>query len=73
MDRRPPPAVETLDVHHTMSYRGYELEQKTLIVGCQVIITKNDAFVRNGSILKDMKDAMAEAHAYIDSLMGPAA
>jgi hypothetical protein len=52
-----------------MLYRGYQLEQKTLIVGCQVIITKNDAFVRNGSILKDMTDAMAEAHAYIDKLM----
>ncbi|HEU0095117.1 MAG TPA: hypothetical protein VFQ52_01585 [Rhizomicrobium sp.] len=58
--------------HHAMGYRGYELEQKTLIVGCQVIITKNDAFVRNGSILKEMKDAIAEAQAYIDSLMDPA-
>jgi hypothetical protein len=56
---------------HAMRYRGYELEQKTLIVGCQVIITRNDAFVRNGSILKEMKDAMAEAQTYIDSLMEP--
>jgi hypothetical protein len=52
-----------------MDYRGYDLEQKTLIVGCQVIVTKNGSFVRNGSILKEMKDAMAEAQAYVDSLM----
>jgi hypothetical protein len=55
--------------HHAMDYRGYDLEQKTLIVGCQVIVTKNGSFVRNGSILKEMKDAMAEAQAYVDSLM----
>jgi hypothetical protein len=50
-------------------YRGYELEQKALRVGWQIIITKNGAFVRNGSIAKLPDDAMVEAHAYIDSLL----
>jgi alpha-galactosidase/6-phospho-beta-glucosidase family protein len=54
-------------------YRGYELEQKALRVGWQVIITKNGAFVRNGSIAKLPDEAMVEAHAYIDSLLSAGA
>ena len=50
-------------------YRGYELEQKSLRVGWQIIITKNGAFVRNGSITGLPDEARAEAHAYIDSLL----
>ena len=54
-------------------YRGYELEQKDLRVGWQIIITKNGAFVRNGSIVKLPDDAIVEAHAYIDSLLAAGA
>ena len=52
-----------------MDYRGYDLEQKSMVVGCQVIITKRGTFVRNGNILKEMKDALAQARAYIDTLI----
>jgi hypothetical protein len=50
-------------------YRGYELEQKALLVGWQIVILKNGGFVRNGSIMKDPDDARVEAHAYVDSLL----
>ena len=33
-----------------MSYRGYDLEQKTLMVGWQITITKDGKFVHNGSV-----------------------
>ena len=52
-----------------MHYRGYEFEEKHLLVGWQVIVTKDDAFVQNGSIMKDLESAMAEAHAYVDQLI----
>ncbi len=52
-----------------MDYRGYHLEQKTLLVGCQITITKDGTFIRNSSVLKDMKAAIAEARAYIDDLL----
>ena len=52
-----------------MTYRGYELEEKTMKVGCQIIILKDGAYVRNSSVVKDMKDAIAEAQAYIDGLL----
>jgi hypothetical protein len=50
-------------------YRGYELEQKALLVGWQIIILKNGGFVRNGSIMKNPDEARVEAHAYIDGLL----
>jgi hypothetical protein len=55
-----------------MTYRGYELEEKTMKAGCQIVILKDGAFVRNSSVVKEMKDAVAEAHAYIDHLLTPA-
>ena len=37
-----------------MSYRGYELEQKTLMVGWQITITRDGKFVRNGNVAKEL-------------------
>jgi len=53
-------------------YRGYELEQKTLMVGWQVTITKDGKFVQNGSVTSRLDTAIDDAHAYIDGLFGPA-
>ncbi len=55
------------------AYRGYELEQKALLVGWQIIVLKNGGFVRNGSIMKNPDDARVEAHAYIDGLLATGA
>jgi len=49
-----------------MSYRGYDLEQKTLMVGWQITITRDGKFVRNGSVTKDLGAAMAEAEQFVD-------
>ena len=49
-----------------MSYRGYDFEQKTLMVGWQITITKNDKFVHNGSVTKDLTSAMNEAQKFVD-------
>jgi hypothetical protein len=57
------PALE-----HRLIYRGYELEQKTLMVGWQITITKDGTFVRNGSVTSRLETAMDDAHAYIDGL-----
>ena len=51
-----------------MIYRGYELEQKTLMVGWQITITKDGTFVRNGSVTSKLDTAMDDAHEYIDGL-----
>jgi len=53
-------------------YRGYELEQKTLLVGWQITITKDGKFVRNGSVTSRLDTAMDDAHAYIDGLFAVA-
>jgi hypothetical protein len=50
-------------------YRGYRLEQKKLMVGWQVTITKNDAQVWNGQVTRDASAATVEARAYVDSLL----
>ena len=52
-----------------MMYRGYELEQKSLMVGWQVTILKEEVFVRNGSICNKLNMALDEAHDFVDSLM----
>jgi hypothetical protein len=49
-----------------MSYRGYDLEQKTLLVGWQITITKDGKFVRNGSVTKSPASAVDEAEKFID-------
>jgi hypothetical protein len=54
-----------------MDYRGYQLEKKTLMVGWQITITKDGAFIRNGSVLKTENEAVVEAQAYVDGLLAP--
>jgi hypothetical protein len=49
-----------------MSYRGYDLEQKTLMVGWQITITRDGKFVRNGTVTKDLSAAVNEAEKFID-------
>ena len=49
-----------------MSYRGYDLEQKTLIVGWQITITKDGKFVHNGTVTKSLNSAVDEAEKYVD-------
>ena len=49
-----------------MSYRGYDLEQKTLMVGWQITITKDGKFVHNGSVTKSLTSAVDEAEKYVD-------
>jgi hypothetical protein len=52
-----------------MMYRGYEFEQKTLMVGWQVAIRKEDAFVRNSSICSELDAALDEARKFVDALV----
>ena len=49
-----------------MSYRGYDLEQKTLMVGWQITITKDGRFVHNGSVTKNLTSAVEEAEGFVD-------
>lgn len=56
-----------------MSYRGYHLEQKALMVGWQITITRDDKFVRNGTVTKDLSAAMAEAERFVDHALAEAA
>ncbi len=52
-----------------MMYRGYELEEKSLMVGWQVTIRKEDVFVRHGSVCKKLEMALDEAHGVVDGLI----
>lgn len=49
-----------------MSYRGYDLEQKTLMVGWQIAITKDGKFVHNGNVTKNLASAIYEAEKFVD-------
>ena len=55
-----------------MSYRGYDLEQKTLMVGWQITITKDGRFVHNGSVTKSLISAVGEAEKYVDRVIAEA-
>jgi len=55
-----------------MSYRGYDLEEKTLMVGWQITITKDGKFVNNGSVTKSLPSAMAEAEKFVDRAIAEA-
>jgi hypothetical protein len=55
-----------------MSYRGYDLEQKTLMVGWQITITKDGKFVHNGSVTKSLTSAVAEAEKFVDRVIAEA-
>jgi hypothetical protein len=52
-----------------MIYRGYDLEQKTLMVGWQIAITKDDKFVRNGTVTTNLAAAMNEAEKFVDRVL----
>ena len=52
-----------------MIYRGYDLEQKTLMVGWQIAITKDDKFIRNGTVTTNLAAAMNEAEKFVDRLL----
>ena len=49
-----------------MSYRGYDLEQKALMVGWQITITRDGKFVRNGTVTKQLSAALDEAEKFVD-------
>lgn len=51
------------------SYRGYDLEHKELLVGWQIIITKDGKFVRNSSVAKLLTTVDAEAKTFVDSII----
>lgn len=53
-----------------MTYRGYDLEEKTLMVGWQITITKDGTFVRNGTVAKQLVIAMDEAQRIVDGIIG---
>ena len=55
-----------------MDYRGYDLEQKTLMVGWQITITKNDKFVYNGNVAKSLSSAVDEAERFVDRAIAQA-
>ena len=55
-----------------MSYRGYDLEQKTLMVGWQITITKDGKFVHNGSVTKNLVSAVEEAEKFVDRAIAEA-
>ena len=52
-----------------MSYRGYDLEQKTLMVGWQITITKDGKFVQNGSVTKSLTSAIDDAEKFVDRII----
>ena len=56
-----------------MSYRGYDLDQKTLMVGWQITITKDGKFVNNGSVTKSLTSAVDEAEKFVDRVIAEAA
>ena len=52
-----------------MTYRGYDLEGKTLMVGWQITITKGSKFVRDGAVSKRLVTAMDEAQKIVDGII----
>jgi hypothetical protein len=52
-----------------LTYRGYDLEEKTLMVGWQIATTRNGAFIRNSNIAPQLSEALREARAYVDDLI----
>ncbi len=52
-----------------MTYRGYDLEQKSLMVGWQIAITKDDKFIRNGTVTTDLAAAVNEAEKFVDRVL----
>jgi hypothetical protein len=55
-----------------MSYRGYDLEQKTLMVGWQITITKDGKFVHNSGVTNSLTSAVDEAEKFVDRVIAKA-
>jgi hypothetical protein len=51
------------------SYRGYDLEQKELLVGWQITITRDGKFVRNSAVATLLSTVDAEAKKFIDDVV----
>lgn len=51
------------------SYRGYDLEQKELLVGWQITITRDGKFVRNSAVATLLSTVEAEAKKFIDDVV----
>ena len=51
-----------------MEYRGYDFEEKRLMVGWQFTIRKDDVFVRNSKIAT-RNDALNDARAHVDGVI----
>jgi hypothetical protein len=49
-----------------MSYRGYDLQQKTLTVGWQIAITKEGKFIGNGTVTTNLAAAIQDAEKFVD-------
>jgi hypothetical protein len=58
---RPHGAAQSTAPEDSLIYRGYELEQKALMVGWQITITKDGTFVQNGSVTTKLDAAMDDA------------
>ena len=52
-----------------MIYRGDELEQKALMVSWQIAITKDDKFIRNGTVTTSLASAIREAEKFVDRVL----
>lgn len=52
-----------------MTYRGYDLEQKPLMVGWQITITKDGKFIRNGTVTTNLISAVNEAERLVDRVL----
>jgi hypothetical protein len=52
-----------------MDYRGYDFEEKTLMVGWQITIRKDDVFVRNSKVSPQRSAVLDDARAYVDGVI----
>lgn len=52
-----------------MEYRGYDFEEKSLMVGWQITIRKNDVFVRNSKVSAQRSAALDDARAHVDGVI----
>jgi hypothetical protein len=64
-----PTRVRLQESANNLLYRGYHFERKTLMVGSQVTITRDDVFVQHTTVSKTSDEAITEARAYIDELL----
>jgi hypothetical protein len=63
------PARSPPDTDRHAIYRGYDLELKSMMVGWQVTVVKNDSIVCNTDVTVTREAALVDAHAHIDRLL----